>query len=206
MQQPNREEFHDSTKRTHQPNWEAFYHVTKNSPPWPRLVRAVSLLGRTGEALDLGCGGGRDTRYLLAQGFTVTAVDTEAASLAALEDLPRERLHLVQSTFEDFSFTSYDLINAHFALPFTHKEQFSAVFARLKAALKPGGVFVGQFFGVNDTWNMPETKMTFLTSEQAHAQLAGLELVEFEEEDQDGMTARGEAKHWHVYHIIARPF
>ncbi len=69
MQQPNREEFHYSTKGNPQPNWEEFYHITKNNPPWPRLVRAASLLGHTGEALDLGCGGGRDTRYLLAHGF-----------------------------------------------------------------------------------------------------------------------------------------
>ena len=204
MHQPNQEEVDDITKRNPQPNWEEFYHITKNNPPWPRLVRAVSLLGHTGEALDLGCGGGRDTRYLLAHGFQVTAVDSKAASLAALADLPREHLHLVLSTFEEFSFMSFDLINAHFALPFTQKAQFSAVFARLKAALKPGGIFVGQFFGVNDTWNTPETQMTFLTHEQAHAQLIGLEIVEFEEEDQDGMTALGEAKHWHVYHIIAR--
>lgn len=204
MQQPNGEEVHHLIKRNPQPNWEEFYQLTKTNPPWPRLVRAVSLLGHAGEALDLGCGGGRDTRYLVAQGFEVTAVDSEAASLAALADLPRERLHLVQSTFEDFSFMSYDLINAHFALPFTQKAQFSAVFARLKATLKPGGVFVGQFFGINDTWNTPETTMTFLTQEQAHAELAGLEIVEFEEEDQDGTTARGEAKHWHVYHIVAR--
>lgn len=187
-----------------QPNWEEFYHITKNKPPWPRLVRAVSLLGHAGEALDLGCGGGRDTRYLLACGFQVTSVDNEAASLAALADLPTERLRLVQSTFENFKFASYDLINAHFALPFTYKEQFSAVFARLKAALKPGGIFVGQFFGVNDTWNTPETTMTFFSREQAHTELAGLEIVEFEEEDQDGTTARGDAKHWHVYHIVAR--
>ncbi len=204
MQQPNREEFHHITRRNPQPNWEEFYHITKNHSPWQRLVRAVSLLGRTGEALDLGCGGGRDTRYLLAHGFQVTAVDNEAASLAALADLPGEHLHLVQSTFEDFAFTNYDLINAHFALPYTHKEQFSAVFARLKAALKPGGIFVGQFFGINDTWNTPETTMTFFTREQVHTQLAGLEIVEFEEEDQDGTTARGDLKHWHVYHIIAR--
>lgn len=204
MHQPNKEEFHHIPKSNPQLNWEEFSHITKNNPPWPRLVRAVSLLGHTGEALDLGCGGGRDTRYLLAHGFQVTAVDNEAASLAALADLPREHLHLVQSTFEDFSFTSYDLINAHFALPFTQKEQFSAVFARLKAALKPGGIFVGQFFGINDTWNTPETTMTFFTREQAHTQLAGLEIVEFEEEDRDGTTARGDAKHWHVYHIVAR--
>lgn len=185
-------------------NWEEFYRITKDHPAWPRLVKAVALLSQAGKALDLGCGAGRDTRYLLAHGFAVTAVDREAASLALLNDLPTEHLRLVQSTFESFTFEHYHLINAHFALPFTAKEHFSEVFARLKAALLPGGIFVGQFFGTNDTWNTPETSMTFLTREQVLNQLTGLEILELDEEDQDGTTANGSPKHWHVYHIIAR--
>lgn len=184
--------------------WPEFYRLTKDRPPWPRLVAAVDLLGRVGVALDLGCGAGRDTRYLLARGFLVTAVDREAASLAALADLPSKHLRLVQAAFEDLSFGQYDLVNAHFSLPFTRKDQFAVVFARLKASLKPGGIFVGQFFGVNDTWNTPENTMTFLTSEQARKQLEGLDILEFAEEDQDGATADGTQKHWHVYHITAR--
>lgn len=184
--------------------WSNFYHITRNSPPWPRLVRAVALLGHTGEALDLGCGAGRDTRYLLEQGFTVTAVDREAASLAKLADLPTEHLRLVQSAFEDFTFGEYDLINAHFALPFMRPDLFALVLARLKASLKPGGIFVGQFFGAHDTWNTAENAMTFFTHEEAEDQLKGLEVVEFEEEDRDGATADGTPKHWHVFHIIAR--
>lgn len=184
--------------------WPEFYRITKDRPPWPRLVAAVEQLGRVGKALDLGCGAGRDTRYLLARGFEVTAVDRESASLAALADLPGEHLHLVQSAFEDFTFGQYDLVNAHFSLPFTRKDRFATIFARLKSSLKPGGIFVGQFFGVNDTWNVPENSMTFFTAEQARQQLAGLEILEFEEEDQDGATADGTQKHWHIYHLIAR--
>ena len=183
--------------------WSNFYQITRNHPPWPRLVRAVSLLGHTGQALDLGCGAGRDTRYLLERGFSVTAVDREAASLATLANLPTDHLRLVQSSFEDFTFGQYDLINAHFALPFTRKELLPTVFARLKAALKPGGIFAGQFFGVHDTWNTPDNYMTFFTREEAESQLDGLEIVEFEEEDQDGATADGTPKHWHAFHIIA---
>ena len=34
--------------------------------------------------------------------------------------------------------------------------------------------------------------------------LDGLELEMFEEEEDDGVTPRGNAKHWHIFHIVAR--
>jgi trans-aconitate methyltransferase len=187
--------------------WNEFYTITKDRPAWPRLVRAVELVSRerrAGEALDLGCGAGRDTRYLVESGFRVTAVDREAAALDLLADLPADRIRPVQSSIEEFQFGRYDLINAHFALPFIERGLFADVFTRLKAALNSGAVFVGQFFGVHDSWNTPDTRMTFVTRQQAHEYLDGLELLEFEEEEQDGTTATGKPKHWHVYHIVAR--
>lgn len=188
------------------PRWARFYDFTKGSPPWPLLVRAASLAPSKGRALDLGAGAGRDTRYLLEQGFQVTAVDAEPRSVALLSALPQTRLRVVQSSFEDFTFdvAAYDLISAQFALPFIPRDRFADVFARLKAALVPGGVFAGQFFGVNDEWNTPERDMTFLTRAEAEALLSDLETVELSEEDADGHTADGSPKHWHIFHILAR--
>lgn len=188
----------------HDSPWSTFYTATKNNPPRRRLLRAMALLGRCGEALDLGCGAGRDTRHLVDQGFLVTAVDREALSLEMLADLPASRLYRVQSDFKQFSFGQYDLIVAHFALPFIEQEEFSRVFERLKAALKPGAIFTGQFFGIKDSWNTPDTRMTFFTSQQAQEQLEGLEILTFEEEERDAIATDGMPKHWHVYHIIAR--
>ena len=184
--------------------WEDFYKITKDRSPWPLLVKAVSLLSRKGYALDLGCGAGRDTRFLLEQGFAVTAVDSDPHAIALLADFPQDRLRAVQSSFEDFEFETYDLVNAHFALPFAPEDRFHEVFARIKHALTTGGIFVGQFFGVNDEWNTPGNLMTFFTREQAEAELKDLRILEFREEDVDSHVADGTPKHWHVFHIIAQ--
>jgi len=78
------------------------------------------------------------------------------------------------------------------------------MFGRLKAALAPGGVFAGQFFGVHDEYNNTERVMTFLTRAEAEDLLSDLEVIELTEEDADGHKADGSPKHWHVFHILAR--
>lgn len=185
-------------------DWETFYSLTKDRPPWPLLVRAVSLLPRKERALDLGAGAGRDTHYLLEQGFQVTAVDSDPHAVAMLRSLQAGNLRVVQASFEEFAFETYDLINAQFALPFVSPRRFREVFERVKRALKPGGMFVGQFFGIHDQWNTPEHEMTFLTREQAEEVLQDLDIIELNEEEVDGHVADGSPKHWHTFHIIAR--
>src|SRR5215211_7021386 len=101
-------------------SWPEFYKVTKDRPHWPLVERAITLLGYKGHALDLGCGAGRDTRYLLSQGWRVTAVDREPEAIASLAQLPQENLRTVLSSIQDFPFEpeEYDVISAQFALPF----------------------------------------------------------------------------------------
>ena len=188
-----------------QPDWNSFYGFTKDRPPWPLLVRAAALAPSQGRALDLGAGAGRDTSYLLEQGFQVTAVDAEPGAVALLSALPQGRLRIVQSSFEAFPFDIYDLISAQFSLPFMPRDHFLDVFTRIKAALAPGGIFAGQFFGVHDDWNTPErTAMTFLMRAEAEALLSDLDIVELTEDDNDGHIADGSPKHWHAFHILAR--
>jgi tellurite methyltransferase len=187
-------------------DWAKFYKHTRERPPWPRMIQAASLVTYRERALDLGCGAGRDTRYLLEQGFQVTAVDSDANAMAILATFPQEKLRAVHSSFVGFAFDNYDLINAHFSLPFLPREQFYAVFGKVREALNLEGIFVGQFFGIHDQWNTEEraVAMTFLTREEALQALEGLDVIEFEEEDIDSVVADGSPKHWHVFHIIAR--
>jgi tellurite methyltransferase len=175
------------------------------------MERAAALVGRPGYALDLGAGAGRDTRYLLAHGWHVTAVDSEPAAIAILSQLRDEKLTVVQSSIQDFTFEpeKHDLVSAQFSLPFVPRAMFAGVFARIKEALKPGGLFAGQFFGPRDEWNSKKSgarkiEITFLSRDEVDDLLRDMEVVELTEEDKMGNTADGAMKHWHLFHLIAK--
>jgi len=181
-----------------------FYERTKDGPPSQLLTQALDYCTKRNDALDLCCGAGRDTRLLLQHGFRVTAVDRNPEAFPYFQDIQQEKLTLVLSTVETFSVETYDLINAQWALPFIQNDLFEETLSKIKRALRPDGIFTGQFFGVHDTWNVPQTTMTFCTREQAEGFLQDLRVITFREEDADGETALGEPKHWHVFHFIAR--
>lgn len=186
--------------------WADYYVATDGRPPREPLVRAVGLLGRPGDALDLGCGVGNDTRYLLEQGFRVTAVDADPDSFAARQASNGPQLWTMQSGFSELDLrpASYDLISAQFALPYIHPADFSPVFARILGALRPGGIVTGDLFGIRDGWNVPGSGMTFLQREDAEALFTDLDLLEFNEVEEERALATGEPKQWHLYQVIAR--
>jgi hypothetical protein len=136
----------------------------------------------------------------------VTAVDREPTGLAMLAELGDKKLRTVQSSIEDFEFEpdSYDLVSAQFSLPFIPRGRFGETFGRIKGAIRPGGIFTGQFFGIHDDWNKPENDFTFLTREEVDALLADLKVIEFEEAKGMGTIVSGEPKYWHVFHVMAR--
>jgi SAM-dependent methyltransferase len=160
---------------------------------------------RPGEALDMGAGAGRDTAYLLSQGWRVTAVDASPSAAAALRRLPAGRnVHVVLSAAEDFDPSTYDLVNAQFSLPFIPPARFTATVQRLRDSVRQGGLMAATFFGAHDEWNVPGTDLTFSTRAEIERVFGGWELIELAEDDEDGHTADGTPKHWHVFHVIAR--
>lgn len=188
-------------------DWKSFSQATKDQPPRPLLVLAMGYVNEREQALDLGAGALNDSRYLLEQGFShVTAVDQELVSTEIAKTISQDQFSYIASSFDEFSFPreSYDLINAQYALPFNGTETFTHMFNKLKASLKPGGVFVGQLFGKNDTWNKGDKQMTFHDIDEVEDLLADMEVIQLEEREFTGTTVSGEQKHWHVYNIIAR--
>ena len=67
------------------------------------------------------------------------------------------------------------------------------------------GYFVGNFFGLNDSWANIKEKMVFLSKKQVIELFNNsFEIIEFNEVEKDGKTGLGKIKHWHTYNIIAK--
>jgi hypothetical protein len=105
--------------------------------------------------------------------------------------------------FENAAWPNCDLVNSSFALPLCAPAGFERVWRRIVSSLRPGGRFAGQLYGERDSW-VDREGMTFHTRAQVEALLAGFEIEYFIDEEEDSTTPRGEAKHWHVFHIVAR--
>ena len=94
-------------------------------------------------------------------------------------------------------------MNVSFALPLCPPQAFPALWAAIRESLRPGGRFAGQFYGERDDFAR-EPHLTCHTAEETAAMLAGLEVEMLDEEEADGVTPRGRAKHWHIRHVVAR--
>lgn len=68
--------------------WEAYYERHKDRPGSPLLRSALSFItahSACRQTVDLGCGAGNDSRFLLEAGWDVLAIDREAAAINLVE-------------------------------------------------------------------------------------------------------------------------
>lgn len=189
-------------------SWPEYYAKTEGRPPRPTLLAALDRFdaeGVKGFAVDLGCGSGRDSLEILKRGWELLAVDSEIEGLKRLHDKTDcgAKLQTCCNAFQTMTLPPALLINASFALPLVPPEDFSDVWRKVVTALLPGGRFAGQLFGQRDSWN-GEKNLTFHGEEDVQALLRGFEVEMLKEEEEDSVTVRGEAKHWHLFHVVAR--
>ena len=204
------------TNHTAPGDWDAFLEATMARPPRDTLLRAMEAFGAPGHAAaraaDLGAGAGNETLALLHAGWCVDAFDTHAPALDLIQRRALDAGRGDQLTTHPQSIhdarpgrAMYNLVHAGFAWPFVPPEQFNPAWHRWRGAVRPGGVFSGELFGVRDSWNDPGgMPLTFHTDEQVALLLDGLDLLHFEAVERDGTTALGTSKHWHVFHFVGR--
>lgn len=191
----------NSTKK----DWAEFYEITKNKPPSKLLVKTLECVKDKNKAIDIGGGALKDTQYLLSLGFDVTVIDKDELMAAEAKKIKSDKLHSFVSSFENFNFpkNQFDIASAMFVLPFNPPDTFNTLLNNIKNSLTGGGIFCGQLFGSRDQWSN-RTEMTFHTDEQARKLFSSMEVIYFNEEENDGTTANGTPKHWHVFNFIVR--
>jgi tellurite methyltransferase len=191
--------------------WAAYYDKLRDRPPRRTLLAALDRFGATPPrgalALDLGCGDGRDAVEMLRRSWRVIAVDAEPEALRQLQDRtlpPGSDMTPVVARLEEVPVPLGTLlVNSSFAMPLCEPQAFHDLWGRIREGLPPGGRFSGQWYGPRDSW-VGRPGITFLSRENALSMLEGLDLEMFDEEEADGVTPRGTAKHWHIFHIVAR--
>ena len=97
--------------------------------------------------LEIGCGTGKNTAWLITRATKITAVDLSAEMLAkAKQKIDSEQVHFVQANIlEDWNFvdTKYSLVS--FSLVLEHIEDLEPIFSKISAVIATGGyVYIGE--------------------------------------------------------------
>ncbi|WP_211877021.1 class I SAM-dependent methyltransferase [Pseudarthrobacter albicanus] len=175
----------------------------------PLCLDAMALAGPGNgrQAIDLGCGAGKETLALLDEGWRVHAVDslpgTRERLLAIVPAAMDGLLYVDMRPFEDIrGLPEAGLIFAGYSLPFIHPKDFGRIWRVMLDALRPAGVIAVNLFGDRDSW-ADIADWNFHTEAEARQLFDGLEILKFEVFDDDGQSFRG-PKRWHIFDVIAR--
>lgn len=111
------------------------------------VTRWAHLLPPGGRVLDLACGAGRHAHWLATQGLRVTALDRDAAALAAVRaNWPAHATPAAELIEADIENNPWPLPGRQFdAIVVTHY-LWRALWPDLLACLAPGGVYIHETF------------------------------------------------------------
>lgn len=186
--------------------WSAQYDTNKNRTRdlEARVLRSTLQNIPVNNCLEIGCGTGKNTEWLVSQAARVTAVDLSEGMLdVARGKIASARVEFRQADITqdwDFGAGDYDLVT--FSLVLEHIEHLEPVFREAAQALVPGGyVYVGelhpfkQYTGTKARFDTEQGRQEVpcfnhhISDFLQAAEVNGLELVQLEEHfDDDDRT------------------
>lgn len=186
--------------------WAEQYDSNKNRTRDLEALALRSVLStiQVDQLLEIGCGTGKNTAWLITKANHVTAVDLTRAMLEkAKQRVGNAAVEFVEADInQDWNFTNKKFNAASFSLVLEHIEQLDQVFQKLSSVLLPGAiVYVGelhpfkQYLGTKARFNNAEgtqivTCYTHHVSDfTSAAEKAGFQLVQLKEWfDEDNNT------------------
>ena len=154
-------------------------------------------------AIDLGCGSGNETVYMVKNGIRVLAIDRQLNQdfiLNRLSDSEKQLISFKESSFEDVELPKTKLLTAFFSIPFCNPNNFDELWTKIYNSIEDNGYFVGQLFGDRDAWNVVESINTF-SIDKVKEYLKNYNIIKLEEIE---YVRESDNKKWHFYDIIAQ--
>lgn len=154
-------------------------------------------------AIDLGCGSGNETVYMVKNGIKVLAIDRQLNQdfiLNRLSDSEKQFISFKESSFEDVELPKTKLLTAFFSIPFCNPNNFDELWTKIYNSIEDNGYFVGQLFGDRDAWNVVKSINTF-SIDKVKEYLKNYNIIKLEEIE---YVRESDNKKWHFYDIIAQ--
>lgn len=123
-----------------------YYKNTENTLPHPMVKKVIDMNIKPENAIDLGCGAGRDTIYLIKNGWNVLSIDkedTEQIISSKLDDEEIKRFRFVSQNFENIKLEKTKLLVANFSIPFCKKDYFNKFWNKIVDSIIKERLFCG---------------------------------------------------------------
>ena len=128
-----------------------YYKNTENALPNIIIRKFIEMKIKPSNAIDLGCGAGRDTIYLIKNGWKVLSIDKEDTGKFISSKLNEEeikRFRFVRQDFENIELEKNNLFVANFSIPFCKKDCFNELWNKITNSILKERILCGNFFWI----------------------------------------------------------
>ena len=126
-----------------------YYKNTKNALLHKNVQKVLEMDIIPGNAIDLGCGAGRDTIYLIKNGWNVLAIDKEETKGLIEEKLNENELKNFRFSLQNFQNVELEnnsLLVSNFSIPFCGKKYFKEFWNKIEESIEEGRIFCWELF------------------------------------------------------------
>lgn len=130
---------------------EKYYENTADANPNYIVKKFIELKIGPGNAVELGCGAGRDTIYLIKNGWNVLSIDRENTREIIADKLNNEeikRFNFKCLSFENIKLEKSNLLVSNFSIPFCNKNYFNEFWREISNSILKERIFCWQLFWI----------------------------------------------------------